>query len=133
MTSSLRRLPPWALWLACAGLCVAVALGVAATALIARDVRIEAKADAAASTEDLEGARLTLVDRFPDAEEISFGQAFVHGDDEARAVCGRVDIKQSDDGFDGEERFIYVLGGLTLEETDGSAAITQKWKDVCEG
>lgn len=115
------------------GAVLALALAGAGVAVLLRDQRTATMADDAASAEDLEGARIAIVDRFPDAEEVAFGKAFLHGESEARAVCGYVDVKQTDDGFDGEERFVFVLGQLMLEETEGSDALTQRWKDVCEG
>lgn len=130
----LQRLPRWAIWVAAVLLLGLIgAGGVMLVGDMRTDERADAAADAAATTQDLDGARIAIVDRFPDAEAVTFGQSFVHGDGEGRAVCGRVDVKQSDDGFDGEERFVFVVGQLTLEETEGSDALTQKWKDVCEG
>lgn len=132
--ASVRRMPRWAPWLA-AGVALAL-VGVGGGVLLrdaVNDEAADAVADAAATVEDLEGARIAIVGRFPNAEEVRFGKSFVHGDGEARAICGTVDIQQADDGFDGEERFVFVAGRLTLEETEGSDALTQIWKDVCEG
>lgn len=117
--------------------CVGLALAIAAVLVFGRtlftDEKVEAKADAAASAEDVAGARTTIEDRFPNAQSIVFGKAFVHGEGAARAVCGLVDIDQPDDSFEGQERFVFLEGALTLEETEGSDAVDQKWKDVCEG
>jgi hypothetical protein len=126
----LRRLPPWALWVL-AG--VAALLLAGGAAVLADAVLTEETADKAVSQEDLIGARIALEDRFPDAEKLTMGETFTHGDGKERAVCGRVDIEQADDGFDGEERFIFQLGELTLEETDGSDAVAREWRNVCEG
>jgi hypothetical protein len=67
-----------------------------------------------------------------DAEEVSYGQVFVHRVGALPSVCGLVDIRQEQDSFDGAERFIYSEGALLLEENDGSDLLEQKWNDLCK-
>lgn len=57
----------------------------------------------------------------------------MHGDGADEAVCGTVDIDEPQDNFDGPERFVYVDGGLTLDEVDGNDVVSARWRDVCEG
>ncbi|PZQ56444.1 MAG: hypothetical protein DI570_20795 [Phenylobacterium zucineum] len=98
-----------------------------------RDEASDAAAEQTASREEMAEARAALEDRFPNAAQMAFSGVFAHGEDAGRAVCGSVDIEQPDDGFDGPERFVFVDGGLTVEEADGTDAVTARWKDVCEG
>lgn len=125
---------PWMIWLG-AGLAV-LSLGIGGGVLV-RDIVSDEETDLAvddeARREDLAGARTILMGRFPDAERVTFDRVFVHGDGDARAVCGFADVVEPDDGFDGPERFVFQGGQLVLEETEGSDAVSQKWKDVCEG
>ena len=109
----------------------------AASVMFARavwsDEAADVQAERAASDQDMAQARAALADRFPNASAMTSSGVFTHGEDSGRAVCGRVDIEQPDDGFDGPERFVFVDGGLTVEEAEGTAAVEVRWKDVCEG
>ncbi len=100
---------------------------------VSSDEAADAQAEQTASEEDTAQARAALEDRFPNASAMTFSGVFAHGEDSGRAICGRVDIEQPDDGFDGPERFVFVDGGLTVEEAEGTAAVEARWKDVCEG
>lgn len=82
---------------------------------------------------ELAAARAAILTRTPDADSVTLGQAAVAGFGQTPAVCGRVDIEAPDDSLDGPERFVFVDGELTLESTDGSAAVDARWKDVCDG
>lgn len=134
LLAALRHIPAWAVWLAAGVLLLLVGAGGGALVRsIVTDEQDEAMSEAHVRVEDLAGARAAVQDRFPNVEAITFGQAFVHGDGETQAVCGQVDIQAPDDGFQGPERFVFADGELTLEETEGSDAMAQKWRDVCEG
>jgi hypothetical protein len=94
--------------------------------------RAEIKHDAQDQAEQIDAARTAIVARDPDADAITFGKVSVDWIGEAPAVCGAVDIAEPQDSLDGEERFVFIDGELTLESRDGSAAVQQKWKDVCD-
>ena len=96
------------------------------------DTRTEIKHDAQDEAEQTQAARTAILARDPDADTITFGKVSVDWIGEAPAVCGRVDIDEPQDSLDGEEQFVFVDGELTLESLDGSAAVQQKWKDVCD-
>lgn len=78
------------------------------------------------------GAKAAVGSRLPEAQAINFGQVFVYWTENIPSVCGQVDIIEDQDSFDGPERFVYSEGVLSLEELDGSDAVAQKWKDLCE-
>ncbi|WP_454759937.1 hypothetical protein [Caulobacter segnis] len=107
------------------------AVGVGLTVYVLRDADSEETADNKDDPLQIAGAKIALENRFPDAQ-LTFGQTFVHWDGEVPSVCGRVDIVEKDDSFDGEERYVFSEGGLTIEEVDGTDALEQKWSDVCE-
>jgi hypothetical protein len=77
-------------------------------------------------------AKAAVNSRMAGAQEISFGNIRVHWTGDIPAVCGEVDIVEEQDSFDGEERFIYSDGALLLEEADGTDALDQRWRDLCE-
>jgi hypothetical protein len=77
------------------------------------------------------GGKIAVESRFPEAQ-ITFGQTFVHWDDEIPSVCGRADVVEQQDSFDGEERYVFSEGALVIEEADGTDVVNQKWSDVCE-
>jgi hypothetical protein len=78
------------------------------------------------------GAKSAIETRMADAEEVTYGQVFVHWLGTIPSVCGQVDIREEQDSFDGAERFIYSEGALQLEENDGSDLLEQKWNDLCK-
>jgi hypothetical protein len=94
--------------------------------------RAEIRHEAQDEAEEIQAARTAVFARDPDADTITFGKVNVDWIGEAPAVCGLVDIDEPQDSLDGEERFVFIDGGLTLESLDGSAAVQQKWKGVCD-
>lgn len=110
---------------------VLAGLGAGLTAYVLRDTQAEAVDHRTDDTEALEGARIAVAGRFPEAEVVNFGKVFVHWDGEIPSVCGEVDIVEEQDSFEGLERFVWSQGDLALEETDGSDALDQKWGDLC--
>ena len=104
-----------------AAVVVLAGLGAGLAAYVLRDTQAEA----------VQGARIAVADRFPEAQGVDFGKTFVHWDGEIPSVCGEVDIVEEQDGFDGPERFVWSQGDLKLEETDGSDALDQSWSDLC--
>jgi hypothetical protein len=82
--------------------------------------------------EALVGAKSAIETRMADAQEVTYGQAFVHWLGTIPSVCGQVDIRKEQDSFDGAERFIYSEGVLLLKENDGSDLLEQKWNDLCK-
>ncbi|WP_165187691.1 hypothetical protein [Caulobacter soli] len=118
-----------------AGAAVAVvlaALGVGLAVYVGRDTHTEVVDHKVDDAEAIEGARIAVTGRLPEAQAVNFGKVFVHWDGEIPSVCGEVDIIEEQDSFDGEERFIWSQGALTLEEIDGSDVVDQKWGDLCE-
>jgi hypothetical protein len=107
------------------------AVGVGLGAYVLRDANREETADNKDDPLQIAGAKIALENRFPEAQ-LTFGQTFVHWDGELPSVCGRVDIVEKEDSFDGEERYVFSEGALTIEEVDGTDALEQKWSDVCE-
>lgn len=81
--------------------------------------------------EAVEGARIAVTGRLPQAQAVDFGRVFVHWDGDVPSVCGEVDIVEEQDGFDGPERFVWSQGALSLEEIDGGDALDQAWRDLC--
>lgn len=110
---------------------VLAATGLGLTAYVLRDADTEETADNKDDPLQIAGAKIALENRFPEAQ-LNFGAVFVHWDGEIPSVCGRVDIVEKDDSFDGEERYVFSQGALTIEEVDGTDALDQKWSDVCE-
>jgi hypothetical protein len=108
------------------------ALGAGLSAYILRDTHAEAVDRRTDDAEALEGARIAVTGRLPQAQAVNFGKIFVHWDGEIPSVCGEVDIVEEEDGFDGLERFVWSQGDLTLEEIDGSDVVAQKWGDLCQ-
>ena len=106
-------------------------LGAGLTAYVLRDAKTEVADHKVDDTEAIEGARIAVTGRLPQAQSVDFGKVFVHWDDEIPSVCGDVDIQEAQDNFDGAERFVWSQGDLTLEEIDGSDAVSQKWSDLC--
>jgi hypothetical protein len=76
------------------------------------------------------GGKIAVENRFPEAQ-VNFGQTFVHWDGETPSVCGRADVVEQQDSFDGEERYVFSEGTLLIEEADGTDVVNQKWADVC--
>ena len=110
---------------------VLAGLGAGLTAYVLRDTRTEAVDHKVDDTEALEGARIAVTGRLPEAQAVNFGKVFVHWDGEIPSVCGEVDIVEEEDGFDGPERFVWSQGDLALEEIDGGDVLDQKWGDLC--
>ena len=106
-------------------------LGAGLTAYILRDTQAEAVDHKTDDAEAIEGARIAVTGRLPEAQAVDFGKMFVHWDGEIPSVCGEVDIVEEQDGFDGAERFVWSQGALALEEIDGSDVLDQKWSDLC--
>lgn len=126
---------PRALLLGVAG--GAVLLAILVMALVFWDdvlprTRTEIQHDVQDQAEQIEGAHAAIVARDPDADAIAFGKVDIDWIGEAPAVCGTVDIDEPQDSLDGAERFVFIDGEVTLESLDGSAAVEQKWKDVCD-
>lgn len=111
---------------------VLASLGFGLTAYVLRDTRAEVADHSADDAEAIEGARIAVTGRLPEAQAVDFGKVFVHWDGEIPSVCGQVDITEEQDNFAGPERFVWSQGALTLEEIDGSDAVDQKWSDLCE-
>ena len=107
-------------------------LGAGLAVYVLRDTHTEVVDHRADDVEAVEGARIAVTGRLPEAQAVNFGKIFVHWDGEIPSVCGEVDIQEPDDSFDGVERFVWSQGALTLEEIDGSDVIDQKWSDLCE-
>ncbi len=80
--------------------------------------------------EAISGAKIAIENRFPEAQ-VDFGQSYVRWNQQVPSVCGRVDIVQEQDSFDGEGRYVSSPGQLLIEEADGSDVLSQKWGDVC--
>ena len=108
-----------------------IGVGVGLALYVGRDTHAEAVDHKTDDAEAIEGARIAVTGRLPEAQAVNFGKVFVHWDDEIPSVCGDVDIVEAQDNFDGAERFIWSQGALTLEEIDGSDVVDQKWSDLC--
>lgn len=96
------------------------------------DTRAEIQHDAQDQAEQIQAAHTAIATRDPDADTITFGKVSVDWIGQSPAVCGQVDIDEPQDSLDGEEQFVFIDGQLTLESLDGTAAVQQKWKDVCD-
>jgi hypothetical protein len=107
-------------------------LGVGLTLYVLRDTHAEAVDHTADDAQAIEGARIAVTGRLPEAQAVNFGKVFVHWDGEIPSVCGEVDIQEPEDSFDDVERFVWSQSVLTLEEIDGSDVVDQKWSDLCE-
>ena len=127
----MANLPKTQLIAAIVAVVVLAGLGAGLTTYVLRDTHAEAVDHQADDVEAIEGARIAVTGRLPEAQSVNFGKVFVHWDDEIPSVCGDVDIVEAQDNFDGAERFIWSQGDLTLEEIDGSDVIDQKWGDLC--
>jgi hypothetical protein len=82
--------------------------------------------------EAIDAAKAAVSTRTPTAISLTFGQARVNWVGDAAAVCGTVDIEEAEDSFEGQERFVYVDGQVTLEEADGTDAVNRQWDAVCK-
>ncbi len=107
-------------------------LGAGLTVFVLRDTHTETVDRAADDAQAIEGARIAVTGRLPEAQAVNFGKVFVRWDGEIPSVCGQVDITEEQDSFQGFERFVWSQGALTLEEIDGSDVVDQKWSDLCE-
>jgi hypothetical protein len=110
---------------------VLAALGAGLTAYALRDTHAEAVDRTADDAEAIEGARIAVTGRLPEAQAVDFGKIVVHWDGQIPSVCGEVDIVEEQDGFDGPERFVWSQGDLALEQIDGGDVLDQKWDDLC--
>lgn len=106
-------------------------LGAGLTTYVLRDAQAEAVDHRTDDAEAIEGARIAIATRFPQAEVVNFGKVFVHWDGEIPSVCGEVDVVEQQDGFEGPERFVWSQGDLSLEEVDGSDVLDRTWGDLC--
>lgn len=111
---------------------VLAGLGTGLAVYVLRDTQTEAVDHTADDAQAIEGARIAVTGRLPQAQAVNFGKVFVHWDGEIPSVCGEVDIIEEQDSFEGFERFIWSEGALTLEEIDGSDVVDQRWSDLCE-
>lgn len=110
---------------------VLAGLGVGLAAYVLRETQAPPVDRRTDDAEALEGARIAVTGRFPEAQAVDFGKVFVHWDREIPSVCGEVDIVEEEDGFDGAERFVWSQGDLALEQIDGGEVLDQKWGDLC--
>ena len=111
---------------------VLAGLGAGLAVYVLRDTKAEVVDQKTDDIEAIEGARIAVTGRLPQAQSVNFGKVFVHWDGEIPSVCGEVDIQEPEDSFDGVERFVWSQSALTLEEIDGSDVVDQKWSDLCE-
>lgn len=100
---------------------------------IVPDAKAETAQESAQKAELIDAARIAVQARAPQANAITFGKVFVNWIGADPAVCGEVDIQEDQDSQGGPERFVYLQGQLVLEQYEGSDAVAQKWRDVCEG
>ena len=117
------------------GLAIALVVGVAAWVLwryALPDAESDVAADRQGEAEAVVAARAAVVTRKPEADTVTFGKIAVHWQGDDPAVCGEVDIEEEQDSLSGEERFVYLDGGLALESQDGSAQLDKKWDDICK-
>jgi hypothetical protein len=114
------------------GVITLTALGVGLAVFVLRDTHTEAVDQKVDDAQAIEGARIAVTGRLPEAQAVNFGKVFVHWDGEIPSVCGQVDIVEEQDSFQGAERFVWSQGALILEEIDGSDVVDQKWSDLCE-
>jgi hypothetical protein len=106
-------------------------LGAGVTAYVLRDARPQIVDHKVDDAEAIEGARIAVTGRLPEAQGVEFGKVFVRWDGEIPSVCGEVDIVEEEDGFDGPERFVWSQGDLALEQIDGGEVLDRKWGDLC--
>ena len=111
---------------------VLAGLGAGLAVYVVRDTHTEAVDHTADDAQAIEGARIAVTGRLPEAQAVNFEKVFVHWDGEIPSVCGDVDIIEEQDSFQGAERFVWSQGALILEEIDGSDVVDQKWSDLCE-
>jgi hypothetical protein len=111
---------------------VLAAIGIGLSIYVVQDSRDELGGQAKDDPLQVAGAKIAIENRFPEAQ-LTFGDAKVHWDGDIPSVCGKVDIVQPQDMFDGPERYAFSDGELTVEEADGTDAVDQKWSDVCAG
>jgi hypothetical protein len=95
------------------------------------DTKTQVVQEKTADSEDTMAAKAAIEARNPNAAAIDFDHVFDHWTGDIVAVCGRVNIVEDQDSFEGFERFVYADGELTLEEADGSDAVGRKWNDLC--
>lgn len=111
---------------------VLAVIGVGLSLYVVQDSRAELAGQAKDDPLQVAGAKIAIENRFPDAQ-ITYGDAVVRWDADIPSVCGHVGIVEQQDMFDGEERYVFSEGVLTLEETEGTDAVNQKWSDLCQG
>ncbi len=122
-------------WIAAAVIVAAIVVAGVSTVLITsawRDEKADVAQDRTDEAEAVIGAKAAIAARMPQAQSISFGKVLVRWTGTIPSVCGEVDVVEPQDSFEGPERFIYSEGDLTLEEVDGSDAVSQKWDDLCK-
>jgi len=122
-------------WIAAAVIVAAIVVAGVSTVLITsawRDEKADVAQDRTDEAEAVIGAKAAIAARMPQAQSIFFGKVLVRWTGTIPSVCGEVDVVEPQDSFEGPERFIYSEGDLTLEEVDGSDAVSQKWDDLCK-
>lgn len=97
------------------------------------DAETEARADGRDEAAEIAAAKTAIQARAPEGATFAFGTIKVNWIGTDSAVCGEVNIDEPDDSLDGPERFVFLESGLTLESEDGSDAVAQKWREVCDG
>lgn len=131
----LHRLPPGAK--IAAGLAALALLGAGGGLLLVRRSETPTPAQLEAQARDqaelLDAARIAVRDRFADADSVTFDRLMIPAGWPDPAVCGYADIEEPDDSFEGPERFVYVNDGMMIESIDGSAAVADRWKGICDG
>jgi hypothetical protein len=75
-----------------AAVVVLAGLGAGLTAYVLLHTQAEAVDHRTDDVEAIEGARIAIASRFPQADVVNFGKIFVHWDGEIPSVCGRVDV-----------------------------------------
>ncbi len=109
---------------------ILAAIGVGLSLYVVQDSRAELAGQAKDDPLQVAGAKIAIENRFPEAQ-LTFGDTRVHWDGDIPSVCGRVDVVEPQDSFDGPERYVFSEGELTVEEADGTDAVNQKWSDLC--
>jgi hypothetical protein len=97
------------------------------------DAESEAQDDRRDESAEIAAAKTAIQVRAPESAQITFGKIKVNWIGTDSAVCGEVNIDEPDDSLDGPERFVFLERGLTLESEDGSDAVAEKWREVCDG
>lgn len=115
---------------------VATALLGGVIAVIVLAILPDEKADMAMDAQQekaaLMSARMAIQQRRPMAASITYGKTKVLLLGDAPVVCGEVDVQEPDDGMDGMARFTWVEDRLIMEEMDGTDALANSWRELCD-